>query len=632
MELAFNNVLKYLDASLILKNITFSVYNNEKVGIVGVNGSGKSTILKLIAGIYNMSRDDKGSISIPRGKSVSYLPQVINYPEGLKVREVLNEAFKKLYEIEDEIKKAEKTLKNLSGNDLNKALEKYSSLQELYEVKGGYEKEERLSKVSSGLNFNEDFLNKDFDVLSGGEKTTVILGKILLEKPDILLLDEPTNHLDMAAMEWLEGYLKAYKGIVLVVSHDRYFLDNTVNKIIEIEDMESKTYSGNYSSYVKQKDDDNMIQFNQFKEQQKKIKAMEKTIKELRDWAARVDNVKFFKRAESMKKRLDKMQKIEKPKLQNDSMRLKLTMSERSGKDVVSVKNLNKSFQKKVLFKDAGLDIKYKDRACIIGKNGSGKSTLIKMLLGEEPCDSGSLKIGESVLYSYLPQIIAFKDEEKTVLECFREDINMLEGAAREYLSKYMFYGSDVFKKVSKLSGGERVRLKLSKLLYDDINLLILDEPTNHLDIESIETLESALEDFKGTILFISHDRYFINKIGNKIFEIEHKVFKEYDGNYDFYKEEKNKIISVEEENEKKEKIKKIKNKISHIDENKKRERDIKKLEDKILSLEEEIKKIDDEMNLAESNYEKLKDLFSKKEEIKKELDKTMENWLEFSS
>lgn len=622
MELSFNSLKKYLDATLVLENISFSIYDNERVGIVGVNGSGKSTILKIIAGVEKITRDDKGFISIPRGKSIGYLEQVHKYDEDLRVNEILNLAFRELEIIEEKMKLMEEEMKHLQGDELERTLKKYSDIQQSYEVKGGYDKEEKLSKVCTGLNFDDSFLSKDFSVLSGGEKTTVILGKILLESPDILLLDEPTNHLDMQATEWLEGYLKSYKGMVIIVSHDRYFLDNVVTKIIEIEDMECETYKGNYSEFVKQKEENMLIQFHQFKEQQKQIAAMEKTIKDLRDWAQRADNNKFFKRAASMQKKLDKMQKIKKPKFDKQNIKLDFNTVERSGNQVVIAKNLSKSYEEKQLFKDANLLINFKDRAALIGSNGSGKTTFLKMLLGEEATDEGSVSIGESVKVAYLPQNITFKDEELSVVDCFREDFMILEGKAREYLSKFMFFGSDVFKKVNKLSGGERVRLKLSKLLYEDINLLILDEPTNHLDIDSIEALEESLECFKGTILFISHDRYFINKMSSRIIEIDNKTFKNYLGNYDNYKEEKDKFkIQVVEE--KKEKIRVIRS----VDESKKIDKKIAKLEEEISVLEEKIKEIDEEMNSLKDNYSKLNELYIKKEELEKQLDKVMEEW-----
>ncbi|MBU5590491.1 ABC-F type ribosomal protection protein [Clostridium sp. MSJ-4] len=630
MELSLNNVMKYLDANLIFTNISFKIYDNEKVGLVGVNGSGKSTILKLIAGIEKITRDDKGWISMPRGKSVGYLQQVHQYPDNFKVFDVLNLAFNELEVMEKEITLLEEEMKHLEGLNLEKTLEKYSNIQQEYEIKGGYEKQEKLSKVCTGLKFDDRFLNKEFSILSGGEKTTVALGKILLESPDILLLDEPTNHLDMDSAEWLENYLKSYKGIVIIVSHDRYFLDNVVKKIIEIEDMECETYNGNYSDFVKQKEENLLLQFHQFKEQQKQIKAMENSIKNLRDWALRADNNKFFRRAMSIQKKLDKMQKIDKPKSERQNMKLNFNRTERSGNQVIFAENLSKSYKDKVLFTDSDLLINFAERVALIGANGSGKTTFLKILLGEESPDKGAVTVGNSVRIAYLPQNVTFNDEEATVLECFREDITILEGKAREYLSKFMFFGGNVFKKVKHLSGGERVRLKLSKLLYENINLLILDEPTNNLDIDSIETLEEALEDFKGTILFISHDRYFINKMSNRIIAIEDKRFKNYLGNYEYYKEEKSKqkLQYMEKQKVNKEKTKKA----TKVDENKKREQKIEKLEKKIDSLEEEIRKIDKKMNLLIENYSELNEYYSKKEELKKQLDDTIEAWATCSS
>ena len=550
-ELSLVNVKKYMEATLVLKNINFQVYSGEKVGIVGVNGSGKTTVLKLIAGILPMDYCvgypgatspgyDEGFINKPSGATCAYLEQIPQYENGIKVIDVLKMAFSEVYEIEEKMHKLEDEMKVLKGEELERSLKQYSRLVQSYEVKGGYNTEEKLAKICTGLKFTQNFLDKEFNLLSGGEKTTVILGKLLMDNPDILLLDEPTNHLDMDSIEWLERYLNNYDGIVIIVSHDRYFLDNVVSKIIEIEDMESKTYKGNYSSYVKQKEEKLLEQMHNYKEQQKEIKSMESTIKDLRDWAIRADNSKFFKRAASMEKRLERMKSNEdaqKPKIENKTMKLNFKNSERSGEETIKAKGLCKSYIDKVIFNEADLLINFKERVALVGPNGSGKTTFLKMLLGEEAPDKGTVELGANVKVGYLPQVITFDNEEYTVIQAFRDDISILEGQAREYLSKFMFFGNSVFKKVKALSGGERIRLKLSMLLYEDINLLILDEPTNHLDIDSIETLEEALEEFKGTIFFISHDRYFINKIGERIIAIEDNKLKSYLGNYDYYKE-----------------------------------------------------------------------------------------------
>lgn len=640
-ELSLNGVKKYMAATLVVKNISFQVYSGEKVGIVGVNGSGKSTILKLIAGIEPMNYYpgypqtssygyDEGLINMPRDATSAYLEQIPQYHESLKVIDVLNLAFEEVHSVENKMHKLEEEMKFLEGTTLEKALKHYSELVQLYEVKGGYQTQEKLSKICIGLKLNDSFLNKDFSLLSGGEKTTVVLGKLLTFNPDILLLDEPTNHLDMDSIEWLEGYLKAYKGIVIIVSHDRYFLDNVVSKIVEVEDMESITYKGNYSSYVIQKEENMRIQYEHFREQQKKINAMEKTVKDLRDWAMRADNNKFFRRATSMQIKLSKMDRIDKPMFEKQNMKLNIKDAQRSGNETIKAIGLSKRFEDKVIFKNADLMINFGERVALIGPNGSGKTTFLKLLLGEECPDEGIVELGANVMAAYLPQKITFKDEELTVLDCFREDIYLPEGKAREYLSKFMFFGSSVFKKVKHLSGGERIRLKLGRLLYEDINLLVLDEPTNHLDIDSIETFEEALEEFKGTICFISHDRYFINKIGERVINIEDNAFKSYPGNYDYYKNIKDELRCkvLEEQVVKSEKVKKPRN----IDESKKMEAEKAKIETKATNLDNEIKEIDLAMAYSKVHYEELNKLYSRKEELSKELDGVMELWLNFNN
>lgn len=634
-ELKVHGIKKYMEATLVVENFTVEAFEGDRIGIVGANGSGKSTILKLIAGIEQMHYYpgypqtsspgyDEGLIHRPRGATFAYLEQIPSYPEGLKVIDVLNLAFEEVHEIEKQMRELEAQMQVLADAALEKALNKYSDLVQLYEVKGGYEQEEKMSKVCTGLKFSESFLNKDFDLLSGGEKTTVGLGKILIHQPDILLLDEPTNHLDMESIEWLEGFLKSYKGIVLIVSHDRYFLNNVVNKIVEIEDMESISYKGNYSSFISQKEENMRVQYEHFREQQKKLNTMEKQVMSLRDWAMRADNNKFFKRAASIQKKIDKMDRIDKPVFERRNMRLNFNDAVRSGNETIKAIDLTKSYDDKMIFDCADLMIHYGERVGLVGPNGSGKTTFLKMLLGEEQADSGVVELGANVMAAYLPQKIVFEDEELTVLECFREDISIVEGKAREYLAKFMFYKKSVFKKVKFLSGGERIRLKLAKLMYQDINLLILDEPTNHLDIDSIETLEAALEDFKGTIFFISHDRYFINKIGERVIAVEEHSFKSYEGNYDFYKSEKEKVTVVDEPV-----VVKVKQERSRPVDGKVEAEKTKALT-KIESLEKEIFELDLVMALTPMDYEELNKLYSKKQDLTTELDSTMELWLGF--
>jgi ATP-binding cassette, subfamily F, member 3 len=623
IQLALNGVAKYFGANLILKNITFEVHGGEKVGLVGRNGSGKSTIMKLI---FGDEKQDKGSIMLKKGTKIGYLAQIPEYPEGYSVEEVLNTAFAALDSIEEQMEKLEEKMNSLKDIELERALIQYSDLQHKYELTGGYEKEEKLNKVCIGLSFSSTFLAQPFDTLSGGEKTSVILGKLLLENPDLMLLDEPTNHLDVEATEWLEDYLKTYKGMVIIVSHDRYFLDRVVTKVVEVEDMESETYDGNYSAFVKGKENKMMLQFEAYQDQQKKIKAMEKAIKELRDWAIRADNNKFFRRAASMQIRLNKIEKIEKPVLDKTNMKVNFNNSDRSGQEVIKIHSLYKNFEDKELFKGAELLVRFGERIALIGGNGCGKSTLIKLLIGEETSDSGSASFGANVKAGYLPQNIVFSNEELTVLECFRDDITISEGKAREYLAKYLFYGENVYKKVRNLSGGEKSRLKLGKLLYEDINLLILDEPTNHLDIDSIETLEEALEEFRGTIFFVSHDRYFINKLCIGIIALEDKKLVSYIGNYEYYRQkkaERNQEVK-EIKQEKKEKFKKIKS----INEDKKADKEILKLEESISNLEKEIGQIDEKMNRLYSNYEELEKCYEEKLVIEKSLEELTNKWM----
>ncbi|OXT16725.1 ABC transporter ATP-binding protein [Bacillus sp. OG2] len=631
LELKLNGIKKYMEATLIMRNVSIEAFEGEKIGIVGANGCGKSTILKLIAGIEKMHYYpgypqtsspgyDEGLIHFPRGASKAYLEQSPVFPPGLTVNDVLNLAFEEIDEIEARMRELEEQMKVLTDKELEKALNQYSDLVMQLEAKGGYEREEKLGKVCTGLKFSESFLNTNFDLLSGGEKTTVVLGKLLIHNPDILLLDEPTNHLDMEAIEWLESYLKSCRGIVLIVSHDRYFLDRTVTKIVEIEDMESITYKGNYSSFISQKEENMRIQYEHFREQQKKINGMEKTVSDLREWAMRADNNKFFRRAASIQKKLDKMDIIEKPVFKRRNMRLDIKAAQRSGKEVIKADGLCKSFNDKVIFKNSVLLVQYGERVGLLGSNGSGKTTFLKMLLGEVLPDGGTVELGANVQAAYLPQKIVFNDEEMTVLEAFREDISIVEGKAREYLAKFMFYKKSVFTKVKQLSGGERIRLKLAMLLYQDINLLILDEPTNHLDIPSIETLEAALEDFEGTIFFISHDRYFINRISERVVAVEDYSLKNYPGNYDSYKMIKEQkavqVMPVPEE--------KKKNQHSYP----KQDTSAEKAEARIQRLEQELKEIDAFMAEAGSDYDRLNLLYGRKEKLNKELEEAIGLWL----
>ncbi len=546
LEISLNQIMKHMGTTLILKDINFAVYENDRVGVIGNNGCGKSTILKMIAGIEPLKLFpgswspgyDYGWISTPRGASVAYLDQLPSYEDKLTVKDVIDRAFEEVFELESQMRDLEVEMASVNSDLLEKLLSRYSKVSERFESLGGYEVKEKIGRVCTGLGLSNAFLMQSYNQLSGGEKTTVELGKLLIEQPDILLLDEPTNHLDTESIEWLESYLNKYKGIVMVVSHDRAFLDNVTTKIIEIEDMTTYVYNGNYSKYKILKDEKLRVQLDHYNEQQKQIDSMEKQVRELREWAMKSDNNKFYQRAASIQIKLDKMVRIKKPIFKRQNMRLNLSVKERSGNEVIKVDNLSKSFEEKTILNNANLLVRYGERVALLGSNGCGKSTFVKMILGESVPDNGTVKLGDSTKVAYLPQEIAFKDENMTTLECFRDDVVIEEGKGREYLAKFMFYGKRVYTKVSGLSGGERIRLKLAKLLFEDVNLLILDEPTNHLDLESIETIEEALEEFDGTIFFISHDRRFVDKVCSKILAIESGKLVAYDGDFKSYRQE----------------------------------------------------------------------------------------------
>lgn len=624
IELALNGLQKFYGATMVLKDITFEVQTSEKVAIVGSNGSGKSTLLKIMMGIEGY---ENGTLSIRRGATMGYLEQLPVFPDSFSVMDVLNTAFEKANRLCEELELIEKQMENANGDSMESLLKSYSQLQIAYEAAGGYEKTEKLNKVCTGLKMGEEFQKKNFAQLSGGEKTTVILGKILLQNSDILLLDEPSNHLDLDTMEWLENFLKAYKGIVIIVSHDRYFLDHVVTKIIEIEDGISKSYEGNYSAYVIEKEAQLQLQMNAFLDQQKKIKAMEKSIAQLRDWGMRGDNGKFFRRAASMQKLLNKTERIDKPVLERESMKINGIYAGRSGNEVVSIKELSKRYGDKVLFRNAELFVRNGESVALIGANGTGKSTILKILLGLEQMDRGTAALGSSVKLGYLPQNVAFENEDMTVLECFRNEIAINEEKAREFLAKYLFYGEKVFKRVGTLSGGERSRLKLAILMYNEVNVLILDEPTNHLDIDSREELEAYLKEFDGTLLFVSHDRYFINNIAGRVVELQQGSLVSYNGNYEYYKEKsvqmKMNPVTLGQKN------KPQRDRIREIPQGVKRESVKLTLERQIEGLEKELQEVEKKINQSGCDYQKLGELLNEKLELQQRIEKMMEEYFE---
>ncbi|NDI33263.1 ribosomal protection-like ABC-F family protein [Chengkuizengella sediminis] len=531
---AVHDVSKTLGGNMIFEKLRFEVKDGERIGLVGTNGSGKTTILKLISGIESC---DEGKIHIKKEAKVGYLEQIPTYVEEDTVRDVLCGAFKEINELNKIMRSIEEKMET-DVHNLEKLLKQYGDMQEVFTKLGGYEMEADLMKICNGLGITS-LLDQPFSKCSGGEQTKIGLGLILLKKPELLLLDEPTNHLDIQALQWLESFMKTYQGSVIIVSHDRYFLDEVVMKIIEIEDGELHLYHGNYSYFVDEKEKRLLNQFAAFQEQQKKIKKMKETIKQLREWANRANppNAKLYKRAKNMERALERMEKIKKPKLENTKMKFDLQMKERSGKDVVKIENVTKGFNENILFKELSFSVRYQDRIALIGNNGSGKSTLLKMILDEIMPDEGSVQIGRNVRIGYLSQHVFKNQHEGRLIDLFREQVHVTEAEARHILAKFMFYGYSVFKKVSQLSGGERMRVRLAQLMNQNMNLIILDEPTNHLDIDSREVLEETLEQFEGTILCVSHDRYLLNRCFDQTYWLENgKIFK-YIGNYDTAKQ-----------------------------------------------------------------------------------------------
>jgi len=525
-----NNVTKSFGGNIIFENISLEIKNGERVGLVGRNGSGKTTIFQLLTGMESL---DAGAIHMKKGTRIGHVAQIPKFDEGMTVYDVLSSAFKTEKELEREMRALEKNMaEEREPSALQKLMERYGVIQEKFAFLGGYEIEANLMKVANGLQVTELF-PRSFLELSGGEQTKVSLAYMLLQKPDLLLLDEPTNHLDLFAVEWLEQFLKEYNGTVMVISHDRYFLDEVVTKIFDLEDGEIHVYHTNYSQFVEEKEERLLQEFQAYQEQQKKIKKMKEAIKRLREWAnqANPPNEGLHKRARSMERALERIEKLKKPILERKQMGLQFEGQERSGKDVVLMKEVSKGFAGHPLFNEANLHVRFQERAAIVGRNGTGKTTLLKLLLEEIKPDAGEIRIGSSVKIGYLSQH-AYGNMKSNVLEAFREYVAVTEGEARHILAKFLFYGPAVFKKVTQLSGGEKMRLRLAQLMYQDINFLILDEPTNHLDIESREVLEEALEQYNGTILAVSHDRYFLNKLFEKTYWIdEHKLF-EFAGNY----------------------------------------------------------------------------------------------------
>ncbi|MDQ0659687.1 ribosomal protection-like ABC-F family protein [Paenibacillus sp. W2I17] len=540
MIISAQQLTQYHGAHLVLDGITFEIMEGDKVALIGRNGSGKTTLMRLMA---RLNKPDEGQLMIKKDTRMGYVAQV---PEGLDdhtVLDVLSLGFKELMICRTQMKEMEQQMSDpacaADPNQLERLLKRYAALQDQFEREGGYEMDARIDQVADGLDIAKVHYGWRFGSLSGGEQTRVVLASQLIVRPDLLLLDEPTNHLDLERVEWLEGFLREYPGTIVLISHDRYFLDRVVNRTLELEDGEAETSAGGYTEYMKVKEQRLLQQFEEFKEQQKVIKKMKETIRQLEEWGRVGGNEKFFRRAASMRKALERMEQVKRPVLERRNAEFDVRPTDRTGKRVAVLEQVEKSYGEREILRGISGLLEYGDKIALIGRNGSGKTTLFKLLLGDEQPNAGKLEWGARVDVGYLAQQEEPTNPKLNVLEYFRLEAGVEEGEARGILARYLFYGADVFRSVGQLSGGEWTRLRLALLVQRKPNVLLLDEPTNHLDIASREALEESLVDFEGTVLAISHDRYFVNRLASRVWELEDGQMTAYLGDYEAYREKK---------------------------------------------------------------------------------------------
>lgn len=636
MILACHGISKAFEEKIIVDNGSFHIEDHEKAALVGPNGAGKSTILKMIVGELPT---DSGNVILTRGKTLAYLAQHQNMNSSNSIYDEVKSAKAHLIAMEEQLRSIELEMKDLSGSELNSRMETYHRLTAAFERENGYAYESEITGVLKGLGFQEEEFSRPVFTLSGGQKTRVSLGKLLLSKPDILLLDEPTNHLDLNSITWLETYLLNYTGAVLIVSHDRYFLNRIVTKVIEIEAGQVMTYLGNYSDFSYKKKQLREAQLKEYLNQQQEIKHQEAVIEKLRSF----NREKSIKRAESREKMLNKIERIEKPQEINTDIHLTLTPSVVSGNDVLSIEHLSKAFPPQQLFSDVSFEIKRGEHVAIIGDNGTGKTTLLKILNGLVDADHGSFTLGTNVHIGYYDQEHHVLHMEKTIFDEISDDYPSLTNTEiRNMLAAFLFTGDDVFKLIGDLSGGERGRVSLAKLMLSEANFLILDEPTNHLDIASKEILEHALNDYTGTLLYVSHDRYFINQTATRILDLVNQKFVNYIGNYDYYLEKKEGLTAaytseVNASDSASPASAPSENKLSWQEQKeaqakeRKRQNDLRKTEERITALEERDSEIDQLMMKEEifTNSVKCQELAQEKATIAEELEELYEKWEE---
>lgn len=634
MILACHGISKAFEEKIIVDNGSFHIEDHEKAALVGPNGAGKSTILKMIVGELPT---DSGNVILTRGKTLAYLAQHQNMNSSNSIYDEVKSAKAHLIAMEEQLRSIELEMKDLSGSELNSRMETYHRLTAAFERENGYAYESEITGVLKGLGFQEEEFSRPVSTLSGGQKTRVSLGKLLLSKPDILLLDEPTNHLDLNSITWLETYLLNYTGAVLIVSHDRYFLNRIVTKVIEIEAGQVMTYLGNYSDFSYKKKQLREAQLKEYLNQQQEIKHQEAVIEKLRSF----NREKSIKRAESREKMLNKIERIEKPQEINTDIHLTLTPSVVSGNDVLSIEHLSKAFPPQQLFSDVSFEIKRGEHVAIIGDNGTGKTTLLKILNGLVDADHGSFTLGTNVHIGYYDQEHHVLHMEKTIFDEISDDYPSLTNTEiRNMLAAFLFTGDDVFKLIGDLSGGERGRVSLAKLMLSEANFLILDEPTNHLDIASKEILEHALNDYTGTLLYVSHDRYFINQTATRILDLVNQKFVNYIGNYDYYLEKKEELTEKYAPVQQAAVVSEIPETVSDNKltwqqqkeeqaRRRKQENELKKTEARIEELENRDKEIDDTLVLPDvcTNVGRCAELSREKEAIQAELEELYEKW-----
>ena len=614
IDISVRNLTKFfVIGENLLEGLSFEIQEGECVAILGRNGCGKTTLLKILTG--EMDYDD-GEVFVNPNKRLGLISQIPRFPEGYTVEDVLRSAYRELISAKKKMEVLEQKMTESVTDDL---LREYDALVNRFQAGGGYDMDVEVDKVCNGLGITPDQRSQEFDSLSGGEKTRVNLARLLLEKTDILLLDEPTNHLDLRSVEWLEGYINAFKGTVLAISHDRFFLDRIAHRVIEIVDGHAEFYSGNYSFYIEEKQARFNLQLKQYEQEQAKLKQLGYTVERMKGWG--INNRTLYRRAMSIQHRMERIKKTEKPKTEKT---MKATFGEKdfSGDVVFQMKGVEKSFGERTLFSDVELKVEGGERIAILGDNGTGKSTFIKCLLGEEDC-KGKIQFGPTVKWGYLPQIIKFSHPERTLYDTMLYEKNCTPQVARDRLGAFLFQGEDVFKTVGNLSGGEQSRLRLCMLMDEKINLLILDEPTNHLDIASREWVEAAIEEFEGVLLFVSHDRYFIEKFAERIWALEDGTIRDFKCGYSKYRsilehEAMAKPLAVEAPKPKKEKPKGGTKEIDKL---------IRRLEREIEKQETLVAELDAKIEVSGADYQELTRLLGEKEEAELILMDLMEQW-----